>query len=464
MNRFALNRATLNGVTYALVLASASFACSAAVSAAATRQADALAPASSAAYITAAAQVTRYVSAVFDGVGGLYPQVTHTQAASATLQGNADISAYVLRSVLAEATVYADCNLVAIAASTLGQAQSSGSAQLIADATRVQAARSDALGAGGVALSVAPTIIRLPTVSVQAGASLRAEPSIWQIAAPYTLHSAYVDMPSGAELVASALATRPGMATLGGVATVAAVANVQQPGGASAPCTAGFTAEAATWALTGSYIRFGTAEITAQATRTVVPAALTLDGTATFTGAALQNHSGSAPLAGSAAVLAQPTVTQHLQASLATTCDATATALRVLNTLADFTGDVAIVVQALRTVYAQGVTVSSSASLAALADQTIRVGEAGPQGQAELQAQALVLRMVQADVAGTAELTAQALRLLPAAASTGGTAEILADTITNAASVDPLERTFVSPLRSTAFVRSFIETEFKRAA
>lgn len=86
-------------------------------------------------------------------------------------------------------------------------------------------------------------------------------------------------------------------------------------------------------------------------------------------------------------------------------------------------------------------------------------------GAAVLTPNATVVRVAAANVIQTtAEIVAQAHVSFFADASVHGSASLNADTISNADSIDPHGRTFYSPLRSTEFVRLFIETEFKRAA
>ena len=383
MNRFALNRSALNSGLITLVLATASIACSASVSAAAIRTADALAPTSSSAELTANAQLIRLGSAAFLGAGDLYPQVTHSQAATATLQSSAEVTAFVLRIVAADATVQAGCNVVAIAAGVLGQAQPSGSAQVLASATRAQAARSDAQGFSEVTLSVAPTAIRMAVASVQGSASVRAEESIRPNATLNTLHSAYGSISCATEMVASALATRLGSIDLSGGASLSATANIQQPAHASASGASNITADPATYALTGSFIRFGTAEILAQATRVLVPGGVVAAGASSVSAGAQQTHAASSLVASTSAVVAGPVAIQLMQASVMGTCVTTAAAR---------------------------------------------------------------------------------LTMMSARAQIECGAEVVAETISNPASFDPTERTFVSPMRTTEFARPFIESEFRRAA
>lgn len=510
MNRFALNRATLNGVTYALVLATANFAGAATVSARAIRQADALAPAASSAQLIADARVTRYVSANLSGVAGLYPQVTHVHASRSTLLASAEITAYVLRSVQAGSTVYGSANLMAIAASLLGQAQSVGSAMVAADATRVQAARSAVASTGALTLSAVPVAYRMALATVQGKATLRGETSIWQTSAPYTLHTGYGELAGAAEFSGQALATRTGRLGVDGVATVSSVANLRQPGRATANATSEVTALAMVHALCGSYIRMAEATLIAQATRVVRPSAVPLAGSGVFSGAALQQHAGHLAVNATADVAAAPYQIRYAQSVCGGSASATGTAVRSLNPSAEVAGTADLIAVAGRQVLPQSrlqgeaqcavqaerlllasVAVMARAEISAPASYVHRAS-AAMASQSSALALAKAVRIGLADLGGTAEVTAISTRLVLVTARVlpyqhvfngtvingaplgfawekampdiAGTAELYVDTVANPESVDPPERTFSSPLRNTEFARSFIETEFRRAA
>ena len=86
-------------------------------------------------------------------------------------------------------------------------------------------------------------------------------------------------------------------------------------------------------------------------------------------------------------------------------------------------------------------------------------------GNSAMSAQPVAIQLLYASVTGTCVATATArLTMMSARAQIQCGAEVIAETVSNPASFDPAERTFVSPMRTTEFARPFIESEFRRAA
>lgn len=482
MNRFGFNRSSLNGVVYALVLASASVSCSAAVNAVAIRQADALAPVSSAAYINADPTVTRYVSANFEGIGNLYPQATHTHASYADLSGNASITAYVLRSVQAQAMAQGVAEIVAVVASTMGNAVVASGAEIAVTATRVQAARSNAEAYASVTLTVAPTVYRMVSATATLGtASVRVEPSIWQIAYPYTLHSAYGDVTGTASLIMTEQVSRMAQAVLECPALIAGTATLRQPGSAVADANATLLNANPNIVAIPFVQLAGNATVIAQAQRVVLPGAAS-DTTASVSASALQKHSAGSLVNASVEVVGTPTAIRYAQETLQGNATVTTSAVRVLQPVVALNGVASVAATALRTV-AAGAALDASALLTTTAVRGL-VAQASLATSAEAQANGLRYLMPVAALSGGASMAAQATyqfrgsasltaqadlsavaqRFVTATANVTASAEIFADTVTNPASYDPDERTFYRTAQIFEFVRPFQETEFRRAA
>lgn len=178
MNLTSLNGGLLNGLGFSVVLATAAISCSSEVSAFATRQQDALAPTYSYADVSASAIVFKSPFADIDGAGELYPSASQQFAATANLSCTAQITAFVLRKVIAESSLGGSADIVAIPASTLGSAASSGEASVSAEATRVQPGNSSGQGVAAVDITTAPLITRLVYADISGTAALRVETRI----------------------------------------------------------------------------------------------------------------------------------------------------------------------------------------------------------------------------------------------------------------------------------------------
>jgi hypothetical protein len=427
MNRFGLNKSSLNGVIYALVLATASIDCSASVNAVAIRDAEALAPVSSAAYVTADPTVTRYVAANLDGVGGFYPIPTHTHASQAQAGGSAEIVAYVLRDVQGVASIQCGAEIIAVVASTMATGAVDSGADVTADATRVQAARSSATGICGVEISIEPTGWRMARCTASLGtASVRAETAIKLSGASFFTHETYAVAIAGAEVITAEVLIREVGATLVCDASASGVGTIRQPGRANAVGSAAIVnAEPNVVAI--PFVQLGcSAALSATALKKLIPANITLAGTGDLTGTALQKHAAQVSILDSAELVASGLATRHASVVLTGDATATGTALRILKPVSNPSGGATVVVTALRTVEPAS-SPSCAAEVTADGVRWLIPDNITLASTAAMTASADKLFYPASDMACAATLAADAVRVCVADAAAFGSANLYPD-------------------------------------
>lgn len=482
MNLFALNGGSLNGVPRLVVAAVATFACTAALSASATRAQDALAPLSSGAQFVATATHTRNASTTFDATASVYVSASHNKAASVLISGTAGLQAFVLRQQTAEAQFSASANLVVIPASTLGSSNLAGTAALVANATKIQPGVSSLESAASVTITTTPVVTRMVQANALSGAaSIRVEPQFngvtWSYSDVVATASfaaadsglairnaqAYIECVSSLSIVATHI--KPGGSALSADGTfINADAFIQKPVDVAFVASANVTAEggiarmgeasatgAASIALSPVVIHGSSASVVATGANVVATAIATRNATA------LSAQSGCELVAAGARVLVP---------SASAVCEATLDASAVVSVTASIqtlAGAATLDADALvtRMVVANAVTGTAQITASCVHWQSAIAACAG---SSAMTATANRLANCFADVSATSNLGAVAVRVLAPVASIECSATILADTTTNADSYDPPERTFVRVASQVVFLRPENFTEFKRAA
>jgi hypothetical protein len=205
------------------------------------------------------------------------------------------------------------------------------------------------------------------------------------------------------------------------------------------------------------------ATISADALRVVTGAADSV-GAATVTANTRVRHgSAASALTGVASLSGAGTATRPGVASAVGSATASATGLRVLVPQVDVATQGVLNANALRTLSPTSAIFGLAVSFVAQPNTTIREAGASMPGSALLDSVTQILREAESQIAGQAVATATALRTASGAATVSGSSYIFADTITNPASIDPLERTFFR-LETANFVRPASTTDFRRAA
>jgi hypothetical protein len=179
MNLFSLNGGTLNGFAGALVIAgAASIAASCSISVAATRQQDALAPTSSGANVTASAtKIVRPVAAISCD-SELVSTPTHIHLVGSNAAGSVGIVAFVRRVVSGESVFVGSAEMQVIPASVLGEASTSGTASLIAVATKVQPGNANATASGNAVNNTEARVTRFVEAPITGSVFVRVETQI----------------------------------------------------------------------------------------------------------------------------------------------------------------------------------------------------------------------------------------------------------------------------------------------
>lgn len=176
MNLFALNGAVINGSSaLPLVQAEAHIVCSASMAADATRTCFGQAASAGSAALTAQPTRTTYGDALFAGESQVYPGITHQQAASAAIKASADITAFVVRIVNAEAHILGTATMSVIPAAALGRADIAAGAELTVDATRVTFA--SAVMGGTCGIDAAGIVTRYVHADITGQCAFKAEAS-----------------------------------------------------------------------------------------------------------------------------------------------------------------------------------------------------------------------------------------------------------------------------------------------
>lgn len=308
MNLFALNGATLNGSTGALVIAVAAvFANTADVTAAAVRQAEALLPVSSGASVTASATRIHKPESLLGGQAGIYALSSQRIEASSSMSGSADVQAFVLRVADATAEVNAGAEVLAIPASVLAFSNQAGSALVSFEATRIQHGITDLSGLAEVELTASPVVTRYVTPeSLTGSASVRIESTVNDVMDGYAepIGTASISTPAVGVLL------RVSYSNVTTASSVAANATLIQPGYADAPVSGELEILFVTVRDGGAAFPVNTADVSAEATRVKQPV-VDAGGSASLLASASQFHgSSAAALSSSAQVVASALATR----------------------------------------------------------------------------------------------------------------------------------------------------------
>lgn len=482
MNLFAFNGHALNGAATQLIQAAANIVCSATVSPVATRN---VLPSASVSPATAAftAQSTHTQAAVANPTctASIAATGKHTQAGAASLAGGASILATVLRVVQASADVMCTAQIIVIPASTLAYANAAGSGSVTATATKCQPGAASAAGSAEIAAN--PHVIRYVVAeAIAGGAQFRVEAKV------NNKLDAYADIVGTAALATpnSGIVLRMANAIIYGEADVVPnVAYLHASTQAQVASESLVTAESTVHAITGAYIRTCAAEVVANATRIVRPAAA-LSGSAAMTATAVQNHAAPAvPIQGGCEIVAN--VRLNIPTSIdalgwATEFTAVGTVIRGGKVEADAAAQISA-----EPIVTRGANINAQSSAQIIAFPVVRhQASASAAGSGNVSLGGVVLRMARATAGtGTAAVSAAATRVVRPSAAVAASADVLArpgqrhiataqafiasaavvaNMRSNAESLDPPERTLRRPFEDTLMRRPYEITEMRRAA
>lgn len=503
MNRFTLNGSSLNGVVYGLVLATAAITCSATVTATAVRQS---APSNerfeTVCEVVAEATYTHTLTnEAFLGQGDVYASLGHDQKSNAAFHAGVNILGYVLRSIEASASLTSGAGLIVVVASTQGTAEPVlGTVGITSVGTRVQSGVSSVDAISEVAITAAPVLIRQSETVIDGGVKVRAEPHLNQEV------DAYTDFIGFTETTFNGIRFCLGYGDIAGNADGQSLATTRQPGLSNADGSGVVvTAEPKVKSTLLSNLLVS-AEITATA---YLDKLITTNciGTANVVLQARQKHTGKAASAGSTSLVIAGSVNSKISSQILFDSDCSAEALRVLVGEVDSVNVVALQANAsivnltysnvintcdieinpeiinirrveassvvpvtcnintLSDVFKVGVAMlDSSANLSSLADVTFRQAEASLTCSINLNSFAVRKLEVSSICNAAVDILGDPVRFTVSTVAFNVTGLVYADTVSNPASFDPEERTFVRPASTVDFYRAFIESEFKRAA
>lgn len=376
-----------------------------------------------AASVTCAAQmgVSPHVIAAGETapIGHAYVDARPTlfQAARAELTIEADVSAYVLRTVGGSANFGTNAELLAIPAAAIGSADVNGYASIVANATRIQNARADALCA--VTLSPAPTVVRMAGSNVNAWADLRVE------AKRNNLLDGYADVSAGASLTlpSSGYAWRMASADVLAQTAINASPTKIQAARADLELTAEIDASPEFVQLADAAFPVSV-QVLAQPIR-YATAAASLNVGATMSAAPVQEHQGGAAASAGVLLVANPLRTATADASLSCNASMTATGLRLVlpEAACQVTGEV--LAPAVVNLTTTGNFVLGTLSIQA-APTRYCLGEAAAIAQAGVTAVGVVVTPGSAAPAVVADVAAEAHAIRPGSAQVIGQANTLA--------------------------------------
>lgn len=404
MNRSVLNGGLLNGaVGFAAVLATVAIVCASSVSAAATRQQDALAPTASTAQVSANPTRTTFANAsAVAGAANLFATPTHAQAAGAAVSTNASVVAYLLREIAAAALVQAGAQMTVIPASVIGGAAPAGNATVNVVGTRVQAGRTNYLSTAGVTIAPAPTAIRNARAQVQGSGTVRVEPGVNNV------YDTFANLSGAASLVPNGVARRLPSASISASAEAQALGTRRQPGRVVLqPLTAQL--EVVAFRLRPiSTLMQGLVNVSAQGERYKLAAAQ-VTAAASITASSRQRHAAGATASATGNFAATVRRTTFAALSLQGAAQVTAAPVRNVRPVVTLAAPGAVVVQGLRTAY--------GAASAVATGQFVPVGKRTAYGLAAIGASAAVapasataIKVAGSAFAGAAELVANGLR------------------------------------------------------
>ena len=481
MNRTGINSSGLNGPSgLAAILAFASIVCTADVSALGVRQWDAIAPSTSSGSLIAEAVVTRNPVANLSATGSLYAVPTVNRATFANIEGSSEVLAYVLSTVVAHADITGSAEIQANVANEIGAATLTGTASVSPKLTVITFGFSNVVVSGDTEVTAEPLVTRYVIANPGGTANVRAEPAVNGV------QGAYSDVVSSANLVGVATATTMQGASVVCSASVSALGTQEQPGyatvfnnGSVVIADLGVTVVATTHVLCS-------AEVTASITRIINAVALLNSAADIEVINTYVNHAAHVnTYLGSCSIAASGQVTQSMFAAIPCSATVLANATRIASTTVSISSPANIVANVTRTTYSESV-VEGTATLDAEGTRNL-IGECEVLAAAELVAtitctqyaevtfaasaeidfildEIVVTKLPEANIDASAEVTGALTYTAMPTSDVLCTAEVYADTIANPESIDPDERTFFSPSRLVDFSRSFIETEFRRAA
>lgn len=457
-----VNGNLLNGGRFALVLATATIACSAALVAQAIRTQDALAPAPATGSFVAVPTHIHHTGAAFGSVGGVYSTVTHTQSAGADIVSSVNFRGLLARSMNGTASFAGYANVLAIPAAVLGQATvSPASVSVLVDATKIQHGRGALDTTATVTLQAEPLVNRVVVADVVgASAQLYAESAINKVGEAHAYFAAAGNLQSSSV----GLVTRPASATLVNSAETAANATHVKHSQATY-AAGGYTVVGEPYLAIGglAYLTTGAA-ITVMATKQAMPLSA-LGGSASAAGKASVKHgSVAAAFLGSANSVITALHTTFAAATTLGAASLTAAGLRNVHpeSLAQCAAQCSF--QGLRTIAGEAQILISAASLVAVPDVTVRLGAAAFAAAANTQVFGSVFRMVLASVAGNSNATFSSTRQVYGLANMDCMTHLAIAPITNPFSYDSDERTFFRSAQMVDFVRPSQITEFRRLA
>lgn len=457
-----VNGNLLNGGRFALVLATATIACSAALAAQATRIQDALAPTPATGSFVAVPTHIHHTGAAFGSVGEVYPTVTHTKSAGAEITGSADFRGLLTRGVGGSASFAGYANVLAIPASVLGQANfSPASVSVLVDATKIQHGRSALDTTATVTLQAEPLVNRVVVAEVMgASAQVYVESAVNKVGEAYAFFAATGNLQS----ISAGLVSRPASATL--VNSAETTANATHVKHSQATYAAGgYTVVGEPYLAIGGLAYLVTnAEVTAVAIRQALPLSA-LGGSASASGKASVGHgSAAAAFTGSADFAVSGVRTTSAHAGVFSEAAGSASGSRSVWPSALIASDAQLVATGVRSAMASAQVLPCEATWAVVPDVTVRFGEAALSTEATTQASGTAFRMATAAVAGDANAVFSSTRTVFGSVVLDCLAGLAIAPITNPFSYDPDERTFFRPAQVVDFVRPSQITEFRRLA
>lgn len=457
-----VNGTLLNGGRFALVFATATIACSAALAAQAIFTQGALAPTPATGSFVAVPTYIHHTKVDFSGVGEVYPAVTHNQSAGADIASSVNFRGLVARSVNVTASFAGYANVLAIPTSVLGQATvSPASATVLVGAIKIQHGRSALENTATVTLQAEPLVNRVVVADVMgASAQVYAESAINKVGEAYAYFAATGQLQSSSV----GLVTRHASATLlNSAETTAKATHVKHSQATYA--AGGYTVVGEPYLTIGGLVFLTPhAEVAAVAIQQALPLSA-LGGSGSASGkAAVRHGSAAAAFLGSANSVITAVRTTSAAATTLGAASLTAAGLRNVHPESLAQCAAQCFFQGLRTIAGEAQILTGAASLVAVPAVTVRLGAAAFTADADTQVFGAVFRMVLASVAGNSNAIFSSTRQVCGLANMDCMTHLAIAPITNPFSYDSDERTFFRSAQVVDFVRPSQITEFRRLA
>jgi len=489
MNFYAPNSAVANGTSGQIWLqGTASVASSATVTAAANFVRSGSASLSGAVTVDASCTYIHQPDSTAPSVSGLFGVATKIHALSATVGGSVSIQSFVLRDAFGLANIDAEVSIIAIVADEIGASSISATASVTAAGTRIQPQGVSAPVGTMAVPDVTSLVTRKTTISIGVSAEIYANPNVNDVSIEFATVTGTTTIALSNTLVLNTKTQVAGSLPILAEASAVPSGTVTQHANALPTSVAVIVvAEPLIKSVSISQVLSGTAQLSAAPTYT------------TFATATAVASSTVQPINARTKFVAEPITVQCSAVMVADLNNffrpevhydgvASVVSAGVVNKLPTSTtaASVNVVIdgdQVVRSLVATA-DINGSSSVSVVGT-VVKLSSAGVSSNASVSGDGVVSKIASVAVAGTSNVVPIGIRVVSSSAEVESTAScvelgsfrsisgdsvvsgqliVFADSVSNPASFDPPERTFIKPAVQSDFIKLETEFVFRRAA